>query len=50
MHYNYCLSHQTLTKAAEGRKTTPAMAAGLTDRASTVEDILALMDPANAVG
>jgi len=28
MHYNYCRPHQTLTKA-EGRKTTPAMAAGL---------------------
>jgi IS1 family transposase len=45
MHYNYCRPHMTLTKAA-GRKTTPAMAAGLTDRVWTLEDVLGLMDPA----
>ena len=37
--------HQTLTKAANGTKTTPAMASGLTDRVWTVRDIVALMDP-----
>jgi IS1 family transposase len=45
MHYNYCRSHQTLTQNAKGIKTTPAMAAGLTDRVWTVEEIFSLMDP-----
>jgi len=30
-HYNFARPHGTLTKAAKGIKTTPAMAAGLTD-------------------
>jgi hypothetical protein len=46
MFYNYCRPHQTLTKAAKGIKTTPAMACGLTDRVWTVEDILERMSPA----
>jgi hypothetical protein len=33
---------------AAGVKTTPAMAAGLTDHVWTVKDIIALMDPATA--
>ena len=45
LHYNYCRPHQTLTKAANSVKTTPAMAAGLTDRVWTGKDIMALMDP-----
>ncbi len=45
MYYNYCRAHTTLTKAAEGIKTTPAMASGLTDHVWTVEDLLALMSP-----
>jgi hypothetical protein len=45
MHYNYCRPHQTLTKAANGIKTTPAMASGLTDHVWTVEEILDLMRP-----
>jgi IS1 family transposase len=45
MHYNYCRTHQTLTKAANGIKTTPAMASGLTDHVWTVEEILDLMRP-----
>jgi IS1 family transposase len=45
MFYNYCRAHTTLTKAANGVKTTPAMASGLTDHVWTVEDLLALMSP-----
>jgi IS1 family transposase len=45
MFYNYCRSHTTLTKAAKGVKTTPAMAIGLTDHVWTVEEILELMNP-----
>jgi len=45
MFYNFCRVHQTLTKDAKGVHTTPAMAAGLTDRVWKVEDIVARMDP-----
>ena len=45
MFYNFCRQHQTLTKNANGIKTTPAMAAGLTDHVWSVEEILGLMDP-----
>jgi hypothetical protein len=46
LYYNYCRPHQTLTKDANGVRTTPAMASGLTDHVWTVKDIIALMDPA----
>ena len=46
--YNFIRPHQTLTKEA-GTKTTPAMAAGLTDRTWTVEDVLRMMDPATTM-
>lgn len=45
MFYNYCRPHTTLTKAARGVKTTPAMAAGLTDHVWTVGEILEKMSP-----
>jgi hypothetical protein len=45
MFYNYCRPHTTLTKAAKGIKTTPAMATGLTDHVWSVEEILNLMNP-----
>lgn len=45
MFYNYCRPHQTLTKAARGIKTTPAMAAGIADHMWTVEEILEKMSP-----
>lgn len=45
MFYNYCRPHMALTKARGGIKTTPAMAAGITDRVWTVENILERMDP-----
>lgn len=37
--YNYCRPHQSL-----GRKTTPAMAAGLADRVWTLEELIGLLD------
>ena len=40
-YYNFCRPHTTLTKERGGYKTTPAMAAGLTD---TVHDIRWLSD------
>lgn len=45
MFYNYCRPHQTLTKDAKGIRTTPAMAAGLTDHVWKVEEILERTDP-----
>ncbi|MBA3557208.1 MAG: IS1 family transposase [Gemmatimonadaceae bacterium] len=50
MFYNYCRPHQTLTKAANGIKTTPAMAAGIADHVWTVEEILGMMAPDRALG
>jgi hypothetical protein len=44
MYYNYCRTQQTLTKTAKGIKTTPAMAAGLTNHVWNVEEILERMD------
>ena len=45
MFYNFCRAHTTLTQAANGIKTTPAMASGLTDHVWTVEEILDKMRP-----
>jgi IS1 family transposase len=44
-YYNYCKPLSTLTKAANGIQTTPAMAAGLTTYVWTVEDIIERLDP-----
>lgn len=44
MYYSCCKPHQTLTEKAGGMKTTPAMAAGLTDRPWNVGDLLDLPD------
>lgn len=41
-YYNFCRPHGTLTKARGGVKTTPAMAAGLTDHMWSIEDLLRL--------
>jgi lysophospholipase L1-like esterase len=49
MFYNFCRSHMTLTKAADGVHTTPAMAAGLADHVWKVEDLVALLDPATVL-
>ena len=48
--YNFCKPHGTLTKASGGIHTTPAMAAGVTNRVWKIEDLLALMDPTHPVG
>ena len=40
MYYNFCKLHMTLTKEAGGIKTTPAKAAGLTDRVWKIEELL----------
>jgi IS1 family transposase len=50
MFYNFCRSHTTLTKRANGVKTTPAMACGLTNHVWTVEHILEMMEPNYAIG
>ena len=44
MAYNFCTPHGTLTKGRGGLKTTPAMAAGITNRPWQIEDVLALME------
>lgn len=44
MLYNFARPHQTLTKDNGGKKTTPAMAAGVTNRVWTHRDIAALLD------
>jgi hypothetical protein len=43
MHYNFCRSHMTLTKARGGMHTTPAMAADVADRVWMLEDVVALL-------
>ncbi len=44
MHYNFCHVHKSLSNPYA---TTPAMAAGLTDRIWTVRDIVALLERSN---
>jgi IS1 family transposase len=44
MCFNYCRPHGTLTKAANGKRTTPAMAAGLSRSVWSVEQMLERMD------
>lgn len=47
LHFQYCnfaRPHQTLTKAAGGYPTTPAMAAGVIDHVWTVEEIVKLLN------
>ena len=40
MYFNFCKPHMTLTKARKGIKTTPAKAAGLTDRVWKIDALL----------
>jgi transposase-like protein/IS1 family transposase len=39
-YYNFCRPHQTLTKQADGVKTTPAMKAGLEDHVWTLRELV----------
>lgn len=43
MHYNFCRKHETLTKAAGGIHTTPAMAAGVTDHVWKLQEVVELL-------
>ena len=43
--YNLIAPHTTLTERAGGIQTTPAMAAGLTHRRYTFEEMVGLLDP-----
>jgi hypothetical protein len=44
MVYSFVRPHQTLTQNTEGRRTTPAMAAGVADHVWTIEDLIAMME------
>jgi transposase-like protein/IS1 family transposase len=44
-YFNFCRPHQTLTKEAEGEKTTPAMAAGLEDHVWTLRELVEKSTP-----
>jgi IS1 family transposase len=44
MFYNFGRAHQTLTKRADGIKTTPAMAAGVADHVWSLTEIAALLN------
>lgn len=44
MYYNFCRPHMTLTKNAKGIKTTPAMAAKVSDHVWKLEEVVALLD------
>ena len=50
MHYNFCRTYATLTKAAKGVHTSPAMAAGLTDHVWSIEEVLGMLDSALPLG
>lgn len=47
--YNFCRPHGTLTKTANGTKTTSAMAASLIDPFWSIEEIQEMMDSGRVV-
>lgn len=49
VHYNFCRPHTTLNKRAGGYKTSPAMAAGLTDQVYDVDWLVDLVNAAQPV-
>ena len=44
MFNNFCRAHQTLSKAANGIKTTPAMAAGVSDHVWEIGEIVDVLE------
>ena len=44
MYYNFCRSHETLTRARGGIKTTPAMAAGVADHVWKLSEVVGLLE------
>lgn len=46
MYYNFCRTHETLTKANRGVRTTPAMAAGVADHVWKVPEMVDLLGAA----
>jgi hypothetical protein len=44
MVYNFIRPHQTLTQNNDGRRTTPAMQAGIASHVWTMEDLLAMVE------
>ena len=44
MHYNLMRPHTTLTEACNGKPTTPAIAAGLTNRVRTFSEVVDLIE------
>ena len=44
MHYNFVRPHTTLSKAANGKPTTPAMAAGIASRPWTLADLVGMLE------
>ena len=49
MHYNFCRPHQTLTKVA-GRKTTPAMAAGVMAHPLSLTQLVEILESYERAG
>ncbi len=49
MYYNFCRSHETLTKQRKGIKTTPSMAAGVAGHVWKVSEIVDLLMRREAV-
>lgn len=47
MYYNFARPHATLTQDNGGKKTTPAVAAGVEDHVWTYRDIAVLLDGPN---
>lgn len=47
-YYNFCRSHETLTRARGGVKTSPAMAAGVADHVWKLSEVVGLLESAES--